>query len=1116
MATGSHPCRAEQPAPELTEEKRAKLEDEAANLTKQGIQSWQAGNFDRAFERTERALEIRQTLYPADKYPQGHPLLMASVSNLGFMHEARGDYGKALPLYELALSMGESLYPKDRYPQGHPDLARCIDNLAFLRRLQGNLDMAVPLCERALAMREALYARERFPKGNIDLVESVNNLALLHQKRGDYAKALPLFERALAICESLYPFEQYPQGHRDLAGAITNLALLHEARGNLGRALPLCERALALDEALYPRVRYPHGHPDLGISINNLAFLHQARGDYAKALPLYERALAMKVTLYPEKRYPHGHPDLARGLHNLAQLYYLRGDLGKAVERYEAALAMYDTLYPRENYPQGHPELAGTISDLALLHEARGDLGQALALCARAVAMYEALYPKDRFPLGHPDLALGIHNLAFLRLKRGDYAKALPLYERGLTMEEALYPRDRYPHGHPDLAKSVYSLASLHLDRGDYAEALPLCERALAMEEALYPKDRFPLGHPDLALSVFSLALLHEGRGDYGRSLPLYERALTLNEGFVSAVVEYSAEAEALNLLASLPLTRDSLLSLPAERVTAEAAYAHAWRGKSAIVRVLEQRHRAALTSRDPATAALYERLQDTRRRLARQLLAPADPARDTPADIATLTADKERLEREMSERLPAAANRNPGAPADLARRLPAGAASVDLLQFMRFQQDHAKPGRQGETRTPSYVAFLVTPRAGVSRVDLGPAKPIDDAVAAWRQALLAGTDSPAAAELRRLVWEPIARQLPGDTRSVYLAPDGALCRLPWAALPGKAPGTVPLEDYALAVVPNGPALLEALQPRDRRPAAGDTVLTVGGVAYDQVPQAVVAKADARGVEPPRAAERGAGVSWGVLAATGPEAERVAALAAPRKVIAVSGPEASPARVQTELPKARWAHLATHGFFADKAVRSAFQLDERMYERTTRDRATPGARSPLVLSGLVLAGANKPDLAGDGGILTAEAIVGLDLSGLDLAVLSACETGLGEVAGGEGVYGLQRAFHQAGCRDVVASLWRVNDRATAALMAVFYHKLWHENLPPIEALRQAQLTLYRHPERIIELAERGYDVSKVVKLPPDEPTKERAAPGARAPAKMWAAFVLSGPGRDSP
>ena len=174
-----------------------------------------------------------------------------------------------------------------------------------------------------------------------------------------------------------------------------------------------------------------------------------------------------------------------------------------------------------------------------------------------------------------------------------------------------------------------------------------------------------------------------------------------------------------------------------------------------------------------------------------------------------------------------------------------------------------------------------------------------------------------------------------------------------------------------------------------------------------------------------------------------------------------------------------------------------------------RDDYTYG-RNPLVRSGLVLAGANLQgkEAPADGGILTAEAIAGLDLDRMDLAVLSACETGLGQVAGGEGVFGLQRAFHVSGCRNVVASLWQVDDEATAALMGLFYHKVWAEKLPPLEALRQAQLTLYRHPERIAALAlARGPDFDRVARRPAE------ARAGARAPARLWAGFVLSGPGR---
>ncbi|HEV3146767.1 MAG TPA: CHAT domain-containing protein, partial [Gemmataceae bacterium] len=127
----------------------------------------------------------------------------------------------------------------------------------------------------------------------------------------------------------------------------------------------------------------------------------------------------------------------------------------------------------------------------------------------------------------------------------------------------------------------------------------------------------------------------------------------------------------------------------------------------------------------------------------------------------------------------------------------------------------------------------------------------------------------------------------------------------------------------------------------------------------------------------------------------------------------------------------------------------------------------------------------------------------------------ACETGLGDYTGGEGVQGLQRAFHLAGCPNAVASLWNVNDSATAALMAKFYHEMWVNNKPPIEALREAQLTIYHHPELIAELAgERGAPNQKrVLELSPEElaPAKPQAAKWADT--KLWAAFVLSGLGK---
>jgi CHAT domain-containing protein len=229
----------------------------------------------------------------------------------------------------------------------------------------------------------------------------------------------------------------------------------------------------------------------------------------------------------------------------------------------------------------------------------------------------------------------------------------------------------------------------------------------------------------------------------------------------------------------------------------------------------------------------------------------------------------------------------------------------------------------------------------------------------------------------------------------------------------------------------------------------------------------------------------------------------------------LAGRDAGTARLAGELPQARQAHLATHGFFDEQLLEDERRLEQQQFKDWQFNPARPtlplgeGARNPLAFCGLVLAGANRPS-ANDPGILTGEALLGLRLEGLKLAVLSACQTGLGDSADGECTRHLQLAFHLAGCQNVIASLWDVPDQATAALMAVFYDELLRQQKPPLEALRQAQLTLYCNPGRLKELAERG---SERPKAKASEAPATAEAPGPRAPVKDWAGFVLSGLGR---
>jgi CHAT domain-containing protein len=580
-----------------------------------------------------------------------------------------------------------------------------------------------------------------------------------------------------------------------------------------------------------------------------------------------------------------------------------------------------------------------------------------------------------------------------------------------------------------------------------------------------------------------------------------------------AALAASAPEATSMNYLARLPATRDTYLS--ATRPLHEAdAYPAVWQTKAALSRLYERRHLAVLAATSPRARSLWDGVLALRREREALLLAPAD-ARRAPARDKRLDAIDEEIREKEAALLPLlpALERSEelsrATPADLRRALPAGTALVDLLRYVHFECDPKVPGRKGEKRTPRYVAFVVT-RPAVRRVELGRARPIEAALGLWLRAVQEG--SPAepgyAARLHALLWAPLREHLPEKASLVYVSPDAWLNRLPWAALRDGKTGRVLIEDHAVAVVPHGVLLLNRLTEERPGKESRPTLLAVGGVAYDRRPGAPVEVA-LRG--PP-----GDMVKWPALPGTRKELDQVVALAGPRRVVRRDGDGAGAAALLAELPRAQTAHLATHGFFADARFRTILKLDEGLFRSTwfasggTARRIGAGARSPMVLSGLVCSGANVPGTP-NRGVLTAEAIAGLDLRRLDLAVLSACETGLGEAAGGEAVYGLVRAFHVAGARDVAASLWKVDDEATAALMVLFYRHLWGEEpLGTAEALRRAELAVYREPGRIKEWSQgRG-------PLPAPVPGSARPAgkapAGKTSPARAWAAFVLSGPG----
>jgi CHAT domain-containing protein/Tfp pilus assembly protein PilF len=1031
------------------------LQKQGTDLDSQVSDQFALGRRIEAFRLAVKSLEIRERLYPVKDYPKGHPDLALSLNNLGYVLQALGDPAKALPYFEKALAMRQRLYPPDQFPSGHPELG-----------------------------------------------VSLNNLGEVLHDLGEPAKALPYYEKALAMYQRLYPPDQFPSGHPALAASLNNLGFILQALGQPAKALPYYEKALAMYQRLYPPDQFKDGHPALAASLNNLGYVLHDLGEPAKALPYYEKALAMRQRLYPPDQFPSGHPDLAGSLTNLGYVLEALGDPAKALPYFEKALAMRQRLYPPDQFPSGHPDLVLSLNSLGRVLRALEEPAKALPHFRNGLAMNERLYPPNKFPAGHPDLARSLSYLGDVLGRLGEPAKALPYYEKALAAYRRLYPADQFPSGHPLLAAGLNSLGYVLQALGEPAKALPYYEKALAMYQRLYPPDEFKDGHPDLALSLNNLGYVLQALGEPAKALPYLKRGLEMYTHQVLRATAGAPEAQALALLQSLPRRRDAYLStsLQVADEPVSEVYARVWPSRGPLLRLISRRHQAVLVvaSHSPEARRQWERLQAVGRQLHHLANEPSKDAAVRDRRLAELTDEQEKLERSLAQQLPELQRHRRIAtlgPADLTKRLPPGTAFIDFVLYAHWVK--------GKFTGYRYQAFVLAHDRPIRRIDLGPYQPLDEAVNSWRRGIDQSEASQAPQRLKEQLWDKLTPELPPGTNAVYLCPEGYLTRLPWAALPGSKPGTVLLDAFAIATVPSGSWLLEQLLYPQQGAGGPATLLAAGAIDYGSPPA-------------------GTNAVYRPLSGTDRELQRVLEAFGAAETRGLRGAAATPTALKERLPLVHYAHFATHGYFDEFGLAAERRRAREQLKQWTQDAEQPtaraglGAKNPLGYVGLALARANDPNKAGpDGGILTGLGIVDLRLGKLRLCVLSACETGLGDLtAEGEGVIGLQRAFHVAGCPNVIGSLWAVDDAATAALMAQFYHELRVNKQGPLEALRAAQLTIYRHPERIAVLAgERGKPaLEAAAELGPAAAATPNEKP-ATAPTRLWAAFILSGVGR---
>jgi tetratricopeptide (TPR) repeat protein/CHAT domain-containing protein len=1061
-----------------------------------------AGKFDAAAASYQQALEIREKVCGAE-----HPDTARSLSNLADCYAGQGKYTVALPLCQRAVQ----IFEKTLGPDDH-DTGTAVNSLTIVYVNQGKLTEALPLLQRVVGINE------KAGPDSTELAASLGNLASALDELGRYAEAIPLSRRALQIDE-----KKLGPDHPDVVFSLNHLAHLYMMQGDYSDAFPLLQRALTIREAaLGPE------HPLTAESLNNLAVIYDDQGNYSEALPLLQKALKIKLKVFGQD-----HPETIRTLDSLGMLYYSKGNYSQAAITLQQALNSSEKVLGPE-----HPDTALYLNNLALIYDSQGKYAEALPLYQRSLKIDEAAYGPE-----HPDTAQCIKNLAVLYEKQKNYAEALPLYQRAAA----------------GMIRHLESTAAVQSERQQLINVQQIrfyldCVVSCAMLSGGDPSTTY-----EQMLAWKGAVTLRQRldraarRGDDPQEKKLWEeletvttRLATLNRASPSADKKEAWQKELADL------------SQQKEDLEVELS------GLSADFRKVRSQNKLTvdqLAQKLPADAVLIDLLQYSRRVDSKQ--PDGQPSTDFEDRVAAFVV-RSAAAPTVNTIINSSQNGN-GQTAGTQQTAPVAMIDLgpvdpidDAVQKWRetygspirgidpVDQPAAKLRRLVWEPLVPYLknakTVLISPDGSLSRFPwcaLPGSKPdtylieeigiailpvpqmlpelLEDQQLTSKHTdpsllLVGNVDYGAAPGKPRPLSSDNSSLIAGNTRSAVRGSE----KMNFPSLPGTAKEINLIEQlYRQRFVAGQQLDLKgagATQERVREEAPQHQYLHLAthGFFAPQMLSGVGAFLNATGdkIFVGRIIPGGAAARDGRLK---PRDEIIAVAQADQDWTSLAGKSVPETSALTRGPAGTQVRLKVQPAAGGPVVE--YQLTRRPYaQRALTDVDSKDGKEsqitnyhPGLLSGIVLAGANLPRQADqDDGIMTALEVSSLDLQHVDLAVLSACETGLGQTAGGEGTLGLQRAFQVAGARTTISSLWSVDDAATQALMVEFYSRLWDKNHPlgKLEALRQAQLAMLHHYDpRAAKLVDRSRGLEPDVA--PSE-TSDRLSP------KYWAAFQLSG------
>jgi len=940
--------------------------------------------------------------------------LKAQVPSASYPHEALEDsirkYEKAKN-NDLALAFAKQWLEKSEQNPGKDslNLAEALQAAGELRSKGKNQRQAESMLLKALELRT-----KAFGKDHLQVAETMRSLGFLYSNLNDYLKAEIQFLQALEIVKKVLN-----PGHPEIIRLLNDLGFLYDDIDDCAKSEFYYQQALELRrKTLGPE------HPDVASTLNSIGLLHlfnfEARN---KAEPYLLQALEIR-----KKKWGTDNTDVAKSLNNLGFLYTGLGQYAKARPYHLQALEIRRKILGPE-----HPEVARSLWHLGVLHHGLNELKQAESYYLQSLDIRrKTLDPNNE------EINRSLNKLGELYFDSGLFFKAETCFLNSLEINKK---------NQSSSASLIMNLAKVYAGKGNYSGADSLYRIAKESLNSI-PGTRYLNLHIQLNDQT---GLLCRHQGKIREAAGFIKEAAALEMKFLRQYFPSLSEQEREAFFKLGSNNREKHKSFWAEEglkipELRGEFYNHQLFFKGLLLNTSARWKQRVKSSGDLKLIRRYDDWEVLQRKISKSLLGTEGQEHE---NIDTLMEKANKMEKELlkrSEHFARSEDRKQRTWQEVQQMLKPGEAAVEMVRFHKYGiarliTDTSDPKEpvyrvKGLSDTAQYAALILTKNSAQPELVILPnGDDLEEKCYNYYRNSIRQKQSDM--ESYRNFWQPIAGKLKG-IKKVWFSADGVYHKLNPGTLKNPASGKFLMEEMEIAQLGSTKDLLKPAHQESENHFA----CLVGNPDFHPGQSSVPGKSRS-GPELSYYFTPDPDLEISSLPGTQAEVDSIAILLQQKgwEVQEFTSNSADEGKIKDSY-KPRLMLLSTHGFFRP-------------------DSSTDS--NPLLRSGLLLTGSAitlREGHAGDGedGILTAYEAMNLNLDNTELVVLSACETGLGQIRNGEGVYGLQRAFQVAGARNLIMSLWKVDDVVTRELMVAFFRH-WlaeeKENNPDTDLLRKA-------------------------------------------------------------